>query len=581
MTVLTTSTATALVPVATGDWVCQRLELVGENQLDVRFAAPDADAAFDLSLSRATPERPPSRGLQATVLAVRGRLEQAPPARQQEASALLRAIARSIDERLLAHPTQTLAEALGRDPTPRTVRFSRALLLAWLGSEWAPQTTLPGGWQMHDVFPASQLRQEATLTLAIELRHSDGRRLVVLAGQRGQKRVLAKTAHLDLEHLTLGVAPGQDGMALLTLLCFALQLRDHDALTVEFPAVDEDLLALPAPTAVAADISRAVNLGIAADCQQHCAFCSALDAMAPFDHGVAQLADLTRQLQDARLAGVGTVRFNGYDPLAFSRIVELMLRATDMGFARVEIWSPCTRLADPGFRRAVLAALPRNANVYVPVYGGTAEAHDAYVGRPGAFALIQAAVQGVQADGHPQMAVLTSLMTRSNADQVLAIHQLAGKWHAPLQWQMPFPTSESRDDRYHAEALSFAEAADILAALWAKHRVVPAIAGLPPCVLHQRFAPRGARLTDWLEPRRLRHHPATAYRSAQFHHAADALGTGETLGGADTRVAPVVDCPHADICALAVACPKVVLRAHVERFGLGELMPVDLADLLG
>ena len=575
MTTLATTAPLPLLPVATGAWVCQRLELVGEDQLDVRFAAPEPEAAFDLTLARATPDRPATRGLQATVLHVRARLELAPAHRQQEASALLRGLAQRMDAQLMSHPDQTLAQALGRDTTTRTCRFSRSMLLEWLGPAWAPGTRLPGDWQMHDVFPASQLRQEATLTLAVELRHAAGRRLVLLVGQRGQKRVLAKTAHLDLEHLTLGVAPGPDGMALLTLLCFTLQLRDHAGLVLEFPEADEGLTALPAPTQAPADIDRAVNLGIAADCQQHCAFCSALDAMAPHDGGAAQLADLTRQLQEARAAGVGTVRYNGYDPLAFSRIVELMLRATDLGFLRVEIWSPATRLADPGFRRAVLASLPRQATCYVPVYGGTAEAHDAYVGRPGAFALIEAAVRGIQTDGHPQMAVLTSLLTRRNADQVLAIHQLATAWHAPLQWQMPFPTSESHDDRYHTEALSFAQAADVLVDVWAKHRIKPGVAGLPPCVLHARFRARGVRLTDWLDADRLRHHPATAYRSARFHHAADALGSD------DTRVAPVIPCPHAATCALAVACPQAILRAHAERFGLDELAPVGLAELVG
>ena len=84
----------------------------------------------------------------------------------------------------------------------------------------------------------------------------------------------------------------------------------------------------------------------------------------------------------------------------------------------------------------------------------------------------------------------------------------------------------------------------------------------------------GARVRDWLCVETSRHQPAGAYRDDKYHHAADGLGAQ------DTRVAPVVPCPHASACALAVACPRDVLRYYVQRFGLGELQPVPLVDIV-
>ncbi len=571
---LSKRTSGALVPVQAGAWLCKKLQISGDDRLSVRFEAPVDNVSFDLDIQKSSPDRPASRGLTATTLSVRGRLQDARPERQAEASALVRGIAAGIDARVAQQPGQSLAEALGRDSTPRHVRFSRQLLLDMLGPEWQPGAQLPGGWQLHDVFPASQLRQTETLTLAVELRHADGRRLVLLVGQRGQRQVLAQTVHFDLEHLTLGVDPGQDGTALLTLLCFALQLRDHDALTVTFPTLAEDVAALPAPEKVAEVAGRAVNLAVPADCGQACAFCSALAAQPPQDGGAQRFAALTQELRQARQSGAATVRFNGYDPLAFSRILDLMAYAVELGFRRAEVWSPCTRLADPHFRADVLRALPIETRFFVPLYAGSAKAHDTYVGKSGAFAEVQAAVAGLQAErGHASVSV-TSVLTRQNLHELIPMQSLCRRWDVELTLHLPFPTSESSDDRYFTEAVPFGEMATMLADAWARHRFRPEVAGLPPCVLLPRMRAHGARVRDWLSVETSRHQPAGAYRDDKYQHSADGLGSQ------DTRVAPVVPCPRAQECAMAVACSRSVLRYYAERFGLDELAPVTLADLL-
>ncbi len=567
-------TSSALVPVRAGAWLCKKLQMTADDRLSVRFEAPDDNVSFDLDLQKATAERPATRGLTATALSVRGRLEAAPPQRQQEASALVRGIAAGIDARVAQQPDLTLAEALGRDATPRQVRFSRQLVLDMLGPEWQPGALLPGDWQMHDVFPASQLRQTEALTLAVELRHKDSRRLVLLVGQRANRQVLATTAHFDIEHLTLGNEPGHDGTALLTLLCFALQLRDHDGLTVTFPSLAEDVAALPAPEQVADIAGRAVNLAIPADCGQSCAFCSALAALPPQDGGSLRFSQLCQELRQARQSGAATVRFNGYDPLAFSRILDVMAYAVELGFQKAEVWSPCTRLADAHFRGAVLRALPIETRFFVPLYAGSAQAHDAYVAKPGAFAQIHAAIAGLQADRGPQSVSVTSVLTRQNLHELVPMQSLCRAWRVPLALHLPFPTSESRDDRYFTEAVPFTELAAMLADAWAKHRFRPEVAGLPPCVLLPAMRNHGARVRDWLSVETSSHQPAGAYRDDKYHHSADGLGAQ------DTRVAPVVPCPRADACALAIACPRNVLRYYAERFGLAELVPVTLADVL-
>ncbi len=567
-------TSSALVPVRAGAWLCKKLQISADDRLSVRFESPGDNVSFDLDIQKATAERPASRGLKVTAISVRGRLEAASEQRQQEASALVRGIAAGIDERVALQPDCTLAEALGRDTTPRQVRFSRQLVLDMLGPEWLPGAQLPGGWQMHDVFPASQLRQTEALTLAVELRHGDGRRLVLLVGQRNQRQVLAKTAHFDLEHLTLGNDPGQDGTALLTLLCFALQLRDHEALTVTFPSLAEDVAALPAPEPAAVIAGRAVNLAISADCGQHCAFCSALAALPPQDGGAMRFSNLCQELRQARQVGAATVRFNGYDPLAFSRILDVMAYAVELGYQHAEIWSPCTRLADPVFRAAVLKALPIETRFFVPLYAGSAELHDAYVSRPGAFAQVHAAIVGLQKARGPQSVQVTSVLTRQNLHELTPMQSLCRQWGVALTLHLPFPTSESQDDRYFTEAVPFTEMATMLADAWARHRFRPEVAGLPPCVLLPAMRAQGARVRDWLSIETSSHQPAGAYRDDKYQHSADGLGSQ------DTRVAPVVPCPRAEECALAVACSRSVLRYYAERFGLAELQPVGLADVL-
>ena len=573
MAQLATQQSSMLVPIQAGAWLCKKLQIATDDRLSVRFEAPEENASFDLDMQKATAERPVSRGLLATSLSVRGRLQLASPQRQKEASALVRAIATAVDERAADRPDASLAVALGRDATPRRVRFSRALLLDLLGAEWAPGSPLPGGWAVHDVFPASQLRHAEALTLAVELRHGDGRRLVVLVGERRQRQVLAQTAHFDLEHLTLGADPGRDGSALLTLLCFSLQLRDHAALEVAFPSVAEDVAALPAPAPVVAIPDRAVNLAIPADCGQHCAFCSALAAQPPVDGGSLRLGTLCQELRAGRQSGASIVRFNGYDPLAFSGILELIAYAAELGFQEAEIWSPCTLLADAGRRQSVLARLPAQTKFFVPLYGVTAARHDTYVGRAGAFAAVRQAVAGLLGDRGPAAVQMTSVLTRANLDQIAPMHALCRSWGVGLTLHLPFPTTESPDDRYFHEAAPFGELAAALAVAWARHRYRPEVAGLPPCVLLPQMRAHGARLRDWLSVETSRHSPSSAYKDPRYQHSADGLGSQ------DTRVAPTVPCPHAGECALAVACPREVLRFYVDRFGLAELSPVALGDV--
>ena len=575
MTEIRQRTSTALVPVRAGAWLCKKLQIAEDGRLCVRFEAQGDGASFDLDIQKATADRPASRGLTATWMSVRGRLEAASKQRQAEASALVRAIATGVDGRVALQPERSLAEALGRDATPRRVRFSRQLLLNLLGPEWQPGAPLPGDWQMHDVFPASQLRQTEALTLAVELRHADGRRLVLLVGQRDQRPVLANTAHFDLEHLTLGTEPGADGAALLTLLCFALQLHDHAGLDVTFPSLAEDVAALPAPERVADVPGRAVNLAIPADCGQACAFCSALAALPPQDGGALRFSQLCQELRQARESGAAVVRFNGYDPLAFSRILDVIAYAVELGFTRAEVWSPCTRLAEPQFRADVLRALPPDTRFFVPLYAGSAARHDAYVGREGAFAQVHAAIIGLQQARGDDVIQMTSVLTRQNLHELVAMQSLCRDWRVPLTLHLPFPTSESADDRYFSEAVPFSELSEMLADAWARHRFRPEVAGLPPCVLMPRMRARGARVRDWLSLELSRHQPAGAYRDEKYQHSADGLGSQ------DTRVAPVVPCPRADQCAMAVACSRDVLRYYAERFGLAELVPVGLGDVLG
>ena len=100
------------------------------------------------------------------------------------------------------------------------------------------------------------------------------------------------------------------------------------------------------------------------------------------------------------------------------------------------------------------------------------------------------------------------------------------------------------------------------------------VQGVVPCVVFRRMRHETIPLRVWLDtPERKPPLPGTEYRDERFRHRA-----GETEHAAFH--ASAIPCPHENKCVLASACPGEVLRSYAELYGLDELHPVSLKDLV-
>lgn len=179
----------------------------------------------------------------------------------------------------------------------------------------------------------------------------------------------------------------------------------------------------------------------------------------PEDGGERALRAFTSELADKRRQGVRRLRVNGYDPLAFSRILDVLRFATEAGYDDVEVFSPCTRLADEAFCDAVLAALPAKRRFYVPIYGASAEVHDVAVGVPGAFdRVIRAIDLLLRKEGRGAVSLL-SVLHRKNLPHVGELLAFVRSRELPFSMHLPYPSFESRADRYYEAAARQSDAA--------------------------------------------------------------------------------------------------------------------------
>jgi hypothetical protein len=138
---------------------------------------------------------------------------------------------------------------------------------------------------------------------------------------------------------------------------------------------------------------------------------------------------------------------------------------------------------------------------------------------------------------------------------------------------MPYPSFESRADRYFSAAPRMSDVAgEIVSSLLRGERL--AVQGVVPCAVFPRAREAGVPLRVWLDtPEKRPPLPGTEYRDERFRHRA-----GEAEHAAFH--ASSVPCPHESRCVLASACPGEVLRSYAEMYGIEELRPVTLRELV-
>ncbi|HWA72733.1 MAG TPA: hypothetical protein VG937_10375 [Polyangiaceae bacterium] len=590
------ATALLTLRVPTRDWTCTVIRLTGEYQLDIQFERADSAERVEIRVvSDAGAARGQYRSNHCAVTS-RASSNVLPPVQKYEVAAITAGIAAAVDERLAAAaPGASLAEALGRVKGTQRVVFGRDLLRQMLAPDLVEGTSFVDTWRLVGVYPATHVRRisESMLALVAELRHDSGARLLIHVERRDDGRpAFVRTSHFNLSYRAVGVEPASAPVA-RALVAFLLQLRDHDGLDLSFPDLLTDVASIPRLSAGRSDVAvdRWLNLSVLTECGQSCAFCSAKE-LAPPEQGIeAILARCFADLDDARSRGITQVRVNGYDPLAYPRILEVLERATQLGYERTWIYSPCTRLADRGFCEQVLSAAPKGMTFNVPLYAVDAATHDQVVGRAGAHAQVLRALGNLLELAGAASILLEVVVVRDNLRAIGPLVAFAEARGLPFSCHLPFPTSEAPTDRFFSSAARQTQVIEAAASLYLGERRFY-VRGVAPCVAFRVLREAGVPPKRWLG--RADMLPGTQYRDRKYEHGAGDLAD-------DAAAAATVVCPHSQSCVLSSACggelrfrddtnaiagtPGMrvggeLLRSYVELYGLDEFRPVELRELL-
>ncbi|MBK8258634.1 MAG: hypothetical protein IPK82_38985 [Polyangiaceae bacterium] len=571
----------ALFGAEISDWVCERVELPADGTLRARFRSSlDADW-IEITVLPLGVRGPVFRRLSHCQVRYVGQLATRTERRKQEVLGLVMGLAGAINGRLGAAPGASLAEALGRPRRAAPLLFGPKAVRELLGlDETSAQIA---GFRLADVYPSSNVRTTVVRPLDIVLdfrRDEDERRALLVIGPKDDRvPAFVHTAHFSLSFLSAGFAEAPGVETLRAYIGFLLQVRDTPGMDVTFPASIEETFAAPAlpeapePPQAPDDPTAVVNLAIGSDCGQKCAFCSVKETWPASDGGHEAYLSFVAELRDKRRNGVHKVRINGYDPLAFSRIVDVLRFAKEIGYTEASVFSPCTRLADEHFLDEVLAALPSRRRFFVPVYGAAAEVHDTVVGVPGAFEKVLQAIDLIVKKEGSRAVSLISVLVRKNLPHTSELLAFVRRRGLEFSMHLPYPSFESRADRYYTAA---AKQSDVAAAVRdasgspTDGRML-LLEGVAPCVTFRAMKDTGIDIAKWLRlPSEKPLLPGTEYRDPTYQHKDE---------GSAFQARSVV-CTHAGRCALSTVCPGEVLRGYADLYGMDEFLPVSLADVL-
>lgn len=571
----------ALVPLRFGGWVCQSILLNDENTLTVTFHSSGGADRLIITVGPKNMPAPIFRRLENCSVRYQGSLIVRTKERVEEAASLVMAVGLSIDKLLSRGNGVSLSELLGRHRGEKRIVFSRDSLRALLSPEIVEGAPFVEGFILMDVYPTSYLQQtqSSELELVVDFRReADQRRLLFVVKKRSDTRpAFARTTHFSVEQLSFNVAdpPGAD--AVRALFAFILQLRDHPGLELVFPDVSADISTALLPAAQTDDEvttqDESLNLAIDAECGQRCSFCSIKETAPAQDGGEQALARLFADLESNRQRGVRKVRINGYDPLGYSRILDVLRRVSQLGYLEAEVFSPCTRLADHSFCDEVLNELPKKVRFFVPVYSTNPQLHDTIVGRNGAFELVTKAIDNLLARLGPGAISLLGVVTKQNVLELPAISKFAQQRGVSFSVHMPYPSFESKADRYYEAAPKMTDVANVKASALNQGISIDLV-GVSPCVIFRQMREHGIAPKQWVNAEEhIAMLPGTEYRDDKFKHRAS-----QTEHAAFT--AATVPCPHKQKCVLSQICPGEILRAYAELYGLDEIRAVSLFELV-
>jgi molybdenum cofactor biosynthesis enzyme MoaA len=389
--------------------------------------------------------------------------------------------------------------------------------------------------------------------------------------------------------LHFGHAARAGTKAQAALLCsqlialIARKLAPGARVVVPRRAGDVRLLDEPPPRATPqADAGPAVfNVNLDAECGQRCVFCPIKTFVDPHDGGDEELDAIAAELREAAARGQRRARLNGIDPLAFSRVLDLVAALRDEGFTHLQVMGSGRRFADETFRREFLRRAPGHVEVVVPLYGVSAAVHERVTGAPGSHDEVLRAIKGLQAELPRHHLGLATVITRQNVDEFAALVRFARTRSLTLSPQLPYPLRQTRHGAYADSAMPESEiVARVLRSLEGaddrdRAMCLAALATTVrhPCVLWRAQRDTGAPVFEAARARPRR--PLAGTTATDEHNPRkDGVRNLTTLHVVN---AP---CPEAARCALLPACAGDHYAVYGELFGLQEFHAVDVWELV-
>ena len=490
---------------------------------------------------------------------------------------------------------QAAASEPPSEPPPADVPFRPDAIEAWLAPQLARGDELTAGWRLDDIFGFGP--EEIALLFAGP---GDEPAARFKLRMRDEGRPAAsRTTGLDLLYpAPPGRLPDPERKQLHATLAARLgELLDELDRGERFVAVQRPADARPdvdRPTA-ARSVGQlatrddppppALNLALPAPCQLECVFCSVRDEVWPIVEPTDDyLETLRSDIRQGARRGTRVLRLNGLDPLRAPYVFGLMDLAWAEGYEELHLLSTFLPVAEPGFADRLFAHLPRRVRFYVPIYGSTADVHDAVTGVPGSFAQLRVAVEALrermaearQRPDPPDIELLfTTVLVRQNLADLRRLGVLVRSMTRSWEVHLAFPNTAARTDGYHDASV---RARDALEAAYPPDSFPVAeiaLGEVPLCTAldHQRATGHPLLTRRRMQARR-RELSGTFYETTGITHS---QGGGQPIAFTSATVA----CPHADRCALRSCCTAKLYAAYVQAHGWDELRPVSRRELEG
>ena len=289
-------------------------------------------------------------------------------------------------------------------------------------------------------------------------------------------------------------------------------------------------------------------------CELACRFCPSVDRDKTREDW-AERGDREQELellhQLGRVAAAGGAReveLGGNDVLRFSRLVPLVDAMAGLGFGAIVAQSPGLSLSERSFAESL--ARSGLTDVVVPLYGATADEHDAVTGVKGSHERLLSGLDHARALGRPRVRVHTIALgtTLARLPDLLAFAEARLGATALVT---PLRPNRVGEETHLGDAARLSDLRPVLAA-----RPESFSPELPLCLLPEA---RAREVAEALPLRRRLH---------LFDLAMDGAEHAE-VQRSRTYLHPA---PCGE-CALRERCTGV-LAAYVDRHGAGELAPI-------